>query len=298
VDRRRRRRRVPHREKRCTANRRQDDDDDNPNGELAHPPARTPLANRSDRLDRVEPEPLPAPSPQPSTAPPIDDPTTGYASTFAECRAEERYFAENGALPTEALETDRRALGMRRFVPRRTIVLVGLMGAGKTKIGRRLALRLGLPFFDSDQEIEAAAGETIEEIFANRGERVFRDGERRVIARLLESPAHVLATGGGAFMDPLTRSVINQRGVSLWLRADLDVLVQRVSRRSNRPLLKAGDPRAILAELIERRHPIYAEAQLTIDSGEGSPEATVNRAIMALSACPLVLTPPEREWRI
>lgn len=206
-------------------------------------------------------------------------------------------FAENTGLETDAPETDRRALGLRRFVPSRTIVLVGLMGAGKTKIGRRLALRLGLPFLDSDQEIEAAAGETIEEIFANRGERVFRDGERRVIARLLARPVHVLATGGGAFMDALTRAVIRRRGVSLWLRADLDILVQRVSRRSDRPLLKAGDPRAILAELIERRYPVYAEAAVTIDSGEGSPEATVNRAIMALAACPLVYTPPETECR-
>jgi shikimate kinase len=184
---------------------------------------------------------------------------------------------------------------VRRFVPCRSVVLVGLMGAGKTKIGRRLAVRLGLPFFDSDQEIEAAAGETIEEIFANRGERVFREGERRVIARLLARPAHVLATGGGAFMDPLTRAVIRRRGVSLWLRADLDVLVQRVSRRSDRPLLNAGDPRAILAELIERRHPIYGEADIIIDSGDGSPETTVSRAIVTLDACPLALMPPETE---
>lgn len=200
-------------------------------------------------------------------------------------------------MDADALENHRRALGLRRFVPRRTIVLVGLMGAGKTKIGRRLALRLGLPFFDSDQEIEAAAGETIEEIFANRGERVFRDGERRVIARLLAMPVHVLATGGGAFMDPMTRAVIGQRGVSLWLRAELDILVQRVSRRSDRPLLKAGDPRAILAELIDRRYPVYGEAAVTIDSGEGSPEAMVNRAILALSACALVMTPPDTEPR-
>jgi shikimate kinase len=201
-------------------------------------------------------------------------------------------------LETETLETGRRGLVARGFVPRRTIVLVGLMGAGKTKIGRRLALRLGLPFFDSDQEIEAAAGETIDEIFANRGERIFRDGERRVIARLLAGPVHVLATGGGAFMDPLTREAIRRRGVSLWLRADLDILVQRVSRRNNRPLLNAGDPRAILAELIERRHPIYGEAAVTIDSGEGSPEMTVNRAIAALAAYPLVLREPERECRL
>jgi len=154
-------------------------------------------------------------------------------------------------------------------------------------------VRLGLPFFDSDPEIEAAAGETIEEIFANRGERVFRDGERRVIARLLAQPVHVLATGGGAFMDPPTRALIAHRAISLWLRADLDVLVARVSRRSNRPLLKQGDPRAILAELIERRYPVYAEADVIVDSGGGSPEVTVTRAIAALAACPLATTPPE-----
>lgn len=198
-------------------------------------------------------------------------------------------------METEALGTERRTVTVRRFVPCRTVVLVGLMGAGKTKIGRRLAIRLALPFFDSDQEIEAAAGETIEEIFANRGEQVFREGERRVITRLLAKPVHVLATGGGAFMNPLTRVAVRRRGVSLWLRADLDVLVQRVSRRSDRPLLNAGDPRDILALLIEQRHPIYGEADVTIDSGDGSPEATVNRAIAALAACPLALTPPEME---
>jgi shikimate kinase len=174
-------------------------------------------------------------------------------------------------------------------------VLVGLMGAGKTRIGRRLAARLNLPFFDSDIEIETAAGETIEEIFAKRGERVFREGERRVIARLLARPVHVLATGGGAFMDPETRRLIARRGVSLWLRANLDVLVARVSRRNNRPLLKQGDPRAILAALIDRRYPIYAEADLTIDSGEGVPEVTVTQAIAALAAYPLANTPPEEE---
>jgi shikimate kinase len=181
------------------------------------------------------------------------------------------------------------------FVPRRTIVLVGLMGAGKTKIGRRLAVRLNLPFFDSDNEIETAAGETIEEIFRNRGEAVFRDGERRVIARLLEQPPHILATGGGAFMDKATRAVIRQRGVSVWLHADLDVLVARVSRRNNRPLLQRSDPRSVLAELIERRHPIYAEADLAIDSGEGSAEQTTTRVIAALANCPLVSRPPDRE---
>ena len=180
-----------------------------------------------------------------------------------------------------------------RFVPSRTIVLVGLMGAGKSKIGRRLATRLRLPFFDSDQEIEAAAGETIEEIFVNRGERIFREGERRVIARLLAKPVHVLATGGGAFMDRATRDEITHRAVSMWLRADLDVLVARVSRRSNRPLLKQGDPRAILAGLIERRYPVYAQADIVVDSGEVSPEATVTRAIAALAACPMAALPPQ-----
>jgi shikimate kinase len=149
--------------------------------------------------------------------------------------------------------------------PCRTIVLVGLMGAGKTKIGRRLAARLNLPFFDSDEEIESA------------------DGERRVITRLLQGPVHVLSTGGGAFMDPATRRIIAARGVSVWLRAGLDVLFARVSRRSNRPLLKTPNPKAVLAELIERRHPIYAEADVTVDSGEGPPDATASRVIAALT---------------
>src|SRR3954471_16567612 len=140
--------------------------------------------------------------------------------------------------------------------PRRTIVLVGLMGAGKTKIGRRLAARLNLPFFDSDYEIEAAAGETIEEIFRNRGEAVFRDGERRVIARLLEQPPHILATGGGGLLDPGPRAApaggasmdpppparTARRGVALWLGADPALLVGGVPRRNNRPLLQRSDP--------------------------------------------------------
>jgi shikimate kinase len=195
----------------------------------------------------------------------------------------------------DAVVAQRRPAPARRFVPCRTIVLVGLMGAGKSKIGRRLAARLNLPFFDSDHEIEMAAGESIEEIFANRGERVFRDGERRVIARLLAQPVHVLATGGGAFMDEMTRAVIERRGVSLWLRADLDVLVSRVSRRSDRPLLKVGDARTVLGELIEQRYPVYAEANVMIESGEGPPESTVARAIAALADFPLATTPPQAE---
>jgi shikimate kinase len=192
-------------------------------------------------------------------------------------------------------QTAATAARRQGFVPSRTIVLVGLMGAGKTKIGRRLATRLDLPFFDSDCEIERVAGETIAEIFENRGEAVFRNGERRVIARLLDQPTHVLATGGGAFMDTATRAVIARRGVSVWLRADLDVLLARVARRSNRPLLRAPDPRAVLAELIERRHPIYAEADVIVDSGEGPPELTATRVIAALGGCARALQPPDSQ---
>lgn len=180
------------------------------------------------------------------------------------------------------------------FTPARTIVLVGLMGAGKSKIGRRLAARLDLPFFDSDAEIEAAAGESIEDIFRRHGEAAFRDGERRVIARLLRQPMNVLATGGGAFMDPQTRALIARRAVSVWLRAELDVLLARVARRNNRPLLQEKDPRAVLAQLMERRYPIYAEADLTIDSGDGPPDATVLRTLAALAGSARALRPPER----
>lgn len=164
----------------------------------------------------------------------------------------------------------------------RTIVLVGLMGAGKTNIGRRLAQQLGLPFVDADSEIELAAGETIEEIFERRGEAVFRDGERKVIARLLGNPVHVLATGGGAFMDAETRALIRDRGISVWLRADLELLFQRVSRRNNRPLLKQGNPRETLARLIEQRYPVYALADITVDTVDGPPEATMERVLAAL----------------
>jgi shikimate kinase len=164
----------------------------------------------------------------------------------------------------------------------RTLVLVGLMGAGKTNIGRRLAQRLGLGFTDADSEIEAAAGESIEEIFERRGEAAFREGERKVIARLLGNPVHVLATGGGAFMDPETRALVRERGISIWLRADLDLLHQRVSRRNNRPLLKQGNQRETLERLIDQRYPIYALADVTVDSVDGPPEATMERVMAAL----------------
>ena len=148
----------------------------------------------------------------------------------------------------------------------RTVVLVGLMGVGKSAVGRRLARRLDLPFIDADAEIEAAAGNSIEELFRQHGEAEFRAGERRVIARLLEGEPHVLATGGGAFMDPRTRSLVRARGISIWLNADLDTLVERVSRRSNRPLLKNGDARQTLSDLMAIRNPVYAEADITVAS--------------------------------
>jgi shikimate kinase len=165
----------------------------------------------------------------------------------------------------------------------RPLVLVGLMGAGKSCIGRRLAQRLRLPFVDADREIEQAAGCSIPEIFARHGEQAFRDGERRVILRLLESPPFVLATGGGAFMDPRTRAVIREKAISIWLRADLDLLVRRTGRRGDRPLLQVDDPRAKLAELMTTRYPIYAEADLTVDSQDGPPDATLERVLAALA---------------
>jgi shikimate kinase len=167
----------------------------------------------------------------------------------------------------------------------RSVVLVGLMGAGKSSIGRRLAQRLGLEFLDADTEIERAAGCTIEEIFARFGEPAFRDGERRVILRLLEERAPiVLATGGGAFMDAETRAAIRNHAIAVWLRAELDVLLRRVARRSNRPLLKQGDPREVLERLMALRHPVYAEADLVVESDESPAETTVDRVIAALRA--------------
>lgn len=164
----------------------------------------------------------------------------------------------------------------------RTVVLVGLMGAGKSHIGRRLAVRLGLPFLDADAEIEAAAGTTIEDIFERHGEAAFRDGERRVIFRLLDGPVHVLAAGGGAFIDEETHKKIRQCAISVWLRADLELLLSRVARRDNRPLLKTGDPRAVLQDLIAKRDPIYAEADIIVDTTDGPAGPTVDRVYTAL----------------
>lgn len=164
----------------------------------------------------------------------------------------------------------------------RTIALVGLMGAGKSSVGRRLAERLGVPFRDADDEIVIAAGRSIADIFAERGEEEFRAGERRVIARMLNDPPHVLATGGGAFMNPLTRLVMRDRAITVWLRADIETLMKRVSRRDDRPLLKAADPRAVMEKLMAERYPVYAEADLVVNSLDGPHIQTVDAIIKAL----------------
>jgi shikimate kinase len=164
----------------------------------------------------------------------------------------------------------------------RSLVLVGLMGAGKSSVGRRLASRLGFDFIDADTEIEKAAGATIPEIFAEHGESAFREGERKVIARLLDQPRIVLATGGGAFMNAETRARIRERGHSIWIKASLDVLTKRCARRSNRPLLANGDLRGTLDRLMRERYPVYAEAEFTVTSLDGPHEAVVEEILQAL----------------
>jgi shikimate kinase len=164
----------------------------------------------------------------------------------------------------------------------RTVALVGLMGAGKSAIGKRLAIRLGLPFVDADDEIERAAGCSIAEFFDRFGETEFRAGERRVISRLLAGPPHVLSTGGGAYMDAETRGLMRKHAITVWLRADLDVLHDRVRKRSHRPLLRQGDPKDILARLISQRYPVYAEADIVVESTAQPAEATTEQVIEAL----------------
>jgi shikimate kinase len=164
----------------------------------------------------------------------------------------------------------------------RSIVLVGMMGAGKTSVGRRLAARLALPFTDADAEIEAAAGMTIPEIFSTHGEPAFRSGEQRVITRLLHNGPQVLATGGGAFMNADTRAAVAEFGVSIWLKADFDVLLRRIKRRTDRPLLKTDDPAATLRRLIDERYTTYAQADLTIESREVPHGTVVEDIVQAL----------------
>ena len=167
---------------------------------------------------------------------------------------------------------------------RRSIVLVGMMGVGKSSIGRRLAARLAIPFVDADAEIEKAAGMSIADIFARHGEGDFRSGEARVIARLLESGPQVLATGGGAFMNPDTRAAIRAKGVSVWLSAEFDVLMRRISKRKGeRPLLQTADPAATLRRLLAEREPVYAQADLTVQSREVAHDAVVTEILSALA---------------
>lgn len=173
----------------------------------------------------------------------------------------------------------------------RSIVLIGLMGCGKSSIGRRLAARLELPFVDADDEIERAAGRSIPDIFAEHGEAYFRDGERKVIQRLLGCGPQVLATGGGAFMNTDTRASIRQSGISIWLKADLPVLMRRVAKRDNRPLLKQKDPEAVMRQLMESRYPVYAEADLTVDSREVAHDIIVGEILRMLAQAPLLGKP-------
>jgi shikimate kinase len=165
---------------------------------------------------------------------------------------------------------------------RRSIVLVGMMGAGKSSIGRRLTARVGISFIDADAEIEAAAGMSIADIFAIHGEPYFRAGEARVIARLLEHGPQVLATGGGAFMSAQTRATLREKAVSVWLKADLDVLTRRLRRRNDRPLLKTDDPVATLADLLLVRDPIYAEADVTVVSRDVTHDVIVDEIVAAV----------------
>jgi shikimate kinase len=179
---------------------------------------------------------------------------------------------------------------------RRSIVLVGMMGVGKSSVGRRLAARLSIPFIDADSEIEKAAGMTIPEIFARHGEPYFRGGEARVIARLLESGPQVLATGGGAFMNPDTRALVKLKGVSVWLHADFDVLMRRTSkRRSDRPLLQTENPDETLRALLAEREPTYALADLTVQSREVPHEAIVADVMTALAAYLKVAAPSDQQ---
>jgi shikimate kinase len=166
----------------------------------------------------------------------------------------------------------------------RPIVLVGMMGAGKTTVGRRVAARLGRHFIDSDEEVEKAAGMSIEEIFASHGEADFRAGEARVIARLLKDHDLVLGTGGGAFINAETRVLTKTLGVSVWLKADFELLLQRVQRRSNRPLLKTANPRETLQALIDKRYPIYAEADVTVTSRDVPQDQVAGDVVEALAA--------------
>ncbi len=197
-------------------------------------------------------------------------------------------------LPEQDVQDKRREQAILAALQGRSIVLVGMMGVGKSSIGRRLAARLELPFVDADTEIEQAAGMPIPEIFAQHGEPYFRDGEARVIVRLLNGAPLVLATGGGAYMRQATRDIIRQRGVSLWLKADADLILRRVRRRNDRPLLQSGDQLATIEKLITERYPVYADADICILSHDVPHERIVEDCINALFSqlCPASPTEP------
>ncbi len=185
---------------------------------------------------------------------------------------------------TRSATGDHKREMLHQLIGERPIVLIGMMGAGKTTVGRRLAARLGRHFVDSDEEVEKAAGMSIEDIFAAHGEADFRAGEVKVIARLLKENGMVLGTGGGAFMNAETRGLIKQSAVSVWIKADFEVLFQRVSRRSNRPLLKTANPRETLQKLIEARYPTYAEADITVVSRDVPQDQVATEVIDAIIA--------------
>ena len=163
--------------------------------------------------------------------------------------------------------------------PERPLAIVGLMGAGKTTVGRRLAERLNIPFVDADEEIETSAGRSVSDIFSDFGEQAFRDGERKVIERLLDGTPRVIALGGGAFANEATRQLVRDKAVSIWIKADLDTLMERVSRRDTRPLLKTEDPRSVMSTLMAKRESAYAEADLHIDGASGPHDATVQTIV-------------------
>nr|WP_319391808.1 shikimate kinase [uncultured Cohaesibacter sp.] len=183
---------------------------------------------------------------------------------------------------TNTAENKEREARVVAALAGRPIVLIGLMGAGKTTVGRRLAKRLSIPFRDADHEIEAAANMTIAEIFEQHGEAHFRDGEKRVIARLLEEGDQVIATGGGAWMNAETRQLVAERGVSVWLKAEFDVLMERVRRRSHRPLLRDPDPEGVMHRLMDERYPVYETADVTVLSEEAPHDQIVTSVIEAI----------------
>ncbi len=176
------------------------------------------------------------------------------------------------------------AAAIKAMLGKRSIVIIGLMGAGKSTIGKRVAQMLGLPFIDADAEIESVSRMTIPELFETYGEPEFRDLEHRVIKRILRTGPRVLATGGGAFMNEATRKVIAKAGIAVWLKADIDVLMERVSRKSNRPLLKTKDPRATMQQLVEQRYPVYGSADITVMSRDEKKDVMAAEVVEALSA--------------